>query len=232
VGLEEAEGQGNVVGKLTPESGTSGSDDRSQVSTEDGKSLIQLGRNGSVPGYACDLEVDGLSFSTTKIAPETARSAIQHRHLLPNFFTAGMQLSLEDHAKYLPGTPYLEVAHIPRPPTSNRSQPVQLFLRFHQEKVSSAHYFAWFDYHQLYTNLLHAMAEDSLALQYAMVAFSALVYSAKVQRASDQVALHYYTLAIKELQPLLNEIVHQKGEIALATALQLASFDVNSFLQI
>jgi hypothetical protein len=171
-------------------------------------------------------------FGATKIAPETGRSATKRRHLLPNLFTGGMPLALEDPLHYLTGTPYLEIAHIPRPPTSNRPQPVQLFLRFHQEKVTSAHYFAWFDYNQLYTNLLHAMAEDSLALQYAMVAFSALVYSAKVQRASDQMALHYYTLAIKELQPLLNDIVHQKGEIALATALQLASFDVSCFLQI
>ena len=70
------------------------------------------------------------------------------------------------------------------------------------------------------------MAEDSLALQYAMVAFAALVYSVKVHRPAEQVAFQYYTLAIKELQILLNDLVREKGEMAIATALQLASFDV------
>lgn len=73
------------------------------------------------------------------------------------------------------------------------------------------------------------MAEDSVALRYAVVAFSALVYSVKVQHCPAlQVAFSYYTMAIRELQLLLNNLAYQKGETAIATALQLATFDVTT----
>jgi hypothetical protein len=154
------------------------------------------------------------------------------RHLLPNLVRAGWKLPSEEKLQCV-SLWSLEVTSIPRSPKLNRPQHVQLLLQFHREKIYSAHYFAYYDYHGLYTRLLPAMAEDSDALQYAMLAFASLVYSEKVQyHPAHQAAFTYYTMAIKELQPLLNTFIHRarggarEGELAIATALQLATFDV------
>ena len=73
------------------------------------------------------------------------------------------------------------------------------------------------------------MAEDCYALEYAMVAFSALVYSVREHRQPiKEIALLYYTMAMKELQLVLNGLPAKDSDVALATALQLSSFDVLS----
>ena len=205
---------------------------------EDEKQLVLLRRNGSGPedeARQTDTDTDVLSSSTSTATtldiPDTKTNFATPKfgHLRPSPFrlTANINATKDDpfdRKRILPS-----FLSIPRPPKSTLPDPVQLFLRFHRERVTSAHYFAWYDYHRLFTNRLHSMADDSRALQFAMVAFSALVYAAKFhQPSAEQIAFHYYTLAIKQLQVQLNDLHHETAETALAAALQLSSFDVRT----
>ena len=105
---------------------------------------------------------------------------------------------------------------------------IQFFLNFHHEKITEAHYFCWGDYPKLYTKIIFLLAEHSEALRHAIVAFSALVYSFKVDKAAREVACLYYELALRGLRVLLDKFPMSLNEcfIAVATALQLSSFDV------
>jgi hypothetical protein len=118
-----------------------------------------------------------------------------------------------------------------RPPKSSRKPEVEMFLAFHRASVTESHYFLYFDYRKLCTQTLLAMAEQSEALRNSVVAFSALIYSIKVDPNARQQALSYYAIALKELRELLNRLPLNSGEChaAIATALQLASFDVHLF---
>ena len=72
------------------------------------------------------------------------------------------------------------------------------------------------------------MIEQPNALRDAVVAFSALVYSMEIDRSARVVAFLYYTSALQQLRVLLDQVTLNIDEchMALATALQLASFDV------
>ena len=119
--------------------------------------------------------------------------------------------------------------NIPRSPKSNRHCLVDYFLKFHLEVVSSTHYFLYYDYIQLCKRWLPAMTIPSIALQYAVVAFSALVYSIKFVTTAQSFAFFYYGKALTELQLLLDgPLSSEECNVAIATALQLSSFDVSS----
>jgi hypothetical protein len=117
---------------------------------------------------------------------------------------------------------------LPRSPRSNKSQLVQFFLKYHQMAISAAHYFRFYDYQQLSTKLLPGMADQSDALRHAMVAFSAFIYSMKVERAAREVAFLYYSVALRDLRSLLDKpsIGVDEYHTAVATALQLSAVDV------
>lgn len=124
-----------------------------------------------------------------------------------------------------------EIVNIPRAPNSIRCPSVQFFLAFHRETITESYYFRYYDYPKFCTSTLLVMAENSDALQHALVAFSALVYSTKMDRTPREQAFLYYSMALRQLRALLDE--HTMNEetchIAIATALQLSSFDVFSF---
>ena len=67
----------------------------------------------------------------------------------------------------------------------------------------AAHYFRWHDYPKLCTEIILVMAEHSEALQHAVVAFSALIYSIKVHQGVRVLAFLYYSKAMQELRLLL-----------------------------
>jgi hypothetical protein len=103
------------------------------------------------------------------------------------------------------------------------------FFQFHQEKILPAHYFLWQDYDELISVYLPAMAAQSICLKYAFVAFSALVFSTKVQKRAREIAFFYYAVAVMELRLLLNyPLPRDQVNVALATVLQLSSFDVQA----
>lgn len=72
------------------------------------------------------------------------------------------------------------------------------------------------------------MAEQSNALEHAVVAFSALIYSINVHQGVRALAFLYYSKALQELRALLDktDMDLQDCFTAVATALQLSSFDV------
>jgi len=72
------------------------------------------------------------------------------------------------------------------------------------------------------------MAQQYAALQHALIAFSALIYSFKVDRSARHYAFFHYSRALKELQNLLNAFSFQMEEyhVIVATALQLSCLDV------
>jgi len=113
-------------------------------------------------------------------------------------------------------------------PQSSRSQAVQFFLNYHHHTITEAHYFRWHDLSKLCTKLIFSIAEESSALQHSLVAFSALIYSIKIHHGVRALAFLYYAKALQELRLLLNETSMTLTDcyIAVATALQLSSFDV------
>lgn len=124
---------------------------------------------------------------------------------------------------------YLETMAIPRAPKTNQHQLVNYFIKFYRQVIRPGHYFLWYDHNQLCKYWLPVMTDSSIALRHAVVAFSALVYSMKVARTARQFAFFYYANALKELQQLLNGLLSfEECNIAIATTLQLSSFDVPS----
>jgi hypothetical protein len=114
------------------------------------------------------------------------------------------------------------------PPTSRFQESVQFFLNYHHETITEANYFRWQDYPKFCTKLMFAMSEKSDSLRFAMVSFSALVYSNKIQPAVRELAIVYYAKTLQELQLVLYETdMDLEGCFtAVATALQLSLFDV------
>ena len=117
---------------------------------------------------------------------------------------------------------------IPRSPKSNRNQAVLFFLKFHQEAVIPGHYFRYYDYHPLCTEFLPAMADKSEPLQHAIVAFSALIFSTKVNLAARGIAFVYYAKSLQGLRQLLDKspLSIEECHVSASIALQLLSFDV------
>jgi hypothetical protein len=113
-------------------------------------------------------------------------------------------------------------------PHGTRSQPVQFFLQYHQETITEAHYLRWYDYSKLCTVIIFTLAETADALQHAMVAFSTLIYSIKVNHRAREMAFLYYSVALRQLRLLLDKPTLDMADCfaAVATALQLSSFDV------
>jgi hypothetical protein len=117
---------------------------------------------------------------------------------------------------------------VPRSPKSNQPQHIQLFFKFHRETITAAHYFRYFDLPELHTKWLPAMAEQCECLRYAMVAFSALIYSIKSNPGAREVAFYYYAMALQGLRSMLD--TDFECDYIVATALQLSTIDVHTFL--
>jgi hypothetical protein len=162
---------------------------------------------------------------------EEIGKAKRKRPLLPNIFVPTAGLTVAEYNNMFLKLPGARISPdqvtVSRSPWSTRPETMEFFLRFHAERITSAHYIVWFDYYELHTKHLHSMAESCNALRYALVAFSALVYSTKHRLPGNEIALFYYTMAMKELQLLLNDLADADSEVALATALQLSTFDVH-----
>lgn len=115
-------------------------------------------------------------------------------------------------------------------PPADHTQPIRFFLNFHRETITEAHYFRYYDYNKLHTKVLFAMAEELDAMRHALVAFSALIYSIKIHSDARVISFIYYAMALQELHALLNkplmDMAMWEWQGAIATALQLATFDV------
>lgn len=119
---------------------------------------------------------------------------------------------------------------IPTVPKNSRDPYVQFFLRFHQENINEFHYFCYHDDQKFCTTTLMAMVQQSDALCNAVAAFSALIYSIRIDHFTRVQAFTYYALALQQLRVLLDQTVMNVDEchMAIATSLQLACFDVSN----
>ena len=147
-----------------------------------------------------------------------------------SFFESLFPLAPETPPLYCHNPPSPDLSLVPRSPKPNEAQAIRFFLTYHERVVVPAHYFKWYDFHHFCKGWLLAMAEQSDPLRYGMVSFSALIYSMKVNLGARYTAFYYYAAALKELRLLLdNESMNlMECNIAIATALQLATIDVFS----
>lgn len=134
------------------------------------------------------------------------------------------------HSSYLRGRIRIEaksVAHIPKSPKSTHHPQLLFFLKYHHETINHSHYCLFYDYHQLCTKSLLAIAEHYNPLRYAIVAFSALVYSVRTNVTREK-AFYYYALVLQKMRLRLGtpptDIDEYQGMVA--TILQLSTFDV------
>ena len=121
------------------------------------------------------------------------------------------------------------VSFIPRSPSIG-DQSSRFFLSYHQREVCSGHYSQFYDHNNFFTVWLPAMAQECLALQHSLVAFSALVYSFKVNELLRPYAFLHYSSALRDLRSLVeqNGLSGRDYHFAVATALQLSCVDVSS----
>lgn len=115
-------------------------------------------------------------------------------------------------------------------PHGIRSECVQFFLQYHREAITEAHYLRWYDYSKLSTVIIFNLAETADVLQHAIVAFSALIYSIKENHIrAREIAFIYYSIALQQLRLFLNKPIMDMIDcfVAVATALELSSFDVS-----
>lgn len=116
----------------------------------------------------------------------------------------------------------------PLSPHGSRTLNESFYLQYHREAISEAHYFRWYDYNKFCTKTIFTMAAESDSMRHALLAFSALIYSIKVHPPARVDAFLYYSMALGELHELLGKAPMELWECqaAIATALQLSSFDV------
>jgi hypothetical protein len=123
----------------------------------------------------------------------------------------------------------VDISFIPRSPESIIDNKLQWFLAFHQDYIVAGHYFWYFDYYQFCTKWLFEMAKQCVPLQYAMAAFSSLIYSIQINHEARPYAFIYYSEAIQQLRYQLDNISGCPKEEyfgVLATSLQLAALEV------
>lgn len=126
---------------------------------------------------------------------------------------------------------FTSLASIPRSPNSTQHYTIEYYLSYHREAINEYHYYSYYDYEQLFTRGLFTMAEQSTALQFGMAAMSALVFSLRIDINVKPVAFLLYSLALRELQEIVdkNSIDIAESQIAVASAMQLSTFDVYSW---
>lgn len=117
------------------------------------------------------------------------------------------------------------------PPMPVRAPTEAFFLQYHRETITANHYFCYYDYKQRFTHMLFSMAEQCDALRFAMIAFSAVIYSiANLDVSARERAFVYYAKSLQGLQGLLEQFPtgYEEHQAAIATVLQLGTFDVPS----
>jgi hypothetical protein len=167
----------------------------------------------------------------------------------PSFHTSNATISASDPAlspKQLPENPLF------REPTYSASDaspgficiphcitPIQreladdrFFLNYHRENITEFHYFRYYDHRKQCNDMLLQMADKSVALGHAIMAFSALLFFMKTEGFPGEEAFEYYSSSLVEFRQLLDRLQeplvnHEDVHTAVATALQLSSFDVS-----
>lgn len=113
----------------------------------------------------------------------------------------------------------------PRPIDDNL---MLLLLSYHRQNISYGRYFWFWDHYRFIREGLFELAKQSDSLQYAIAAFSALIYSIQVDHNMKQFTFLFYSKAIKELQHVINtDSIDSEAVLyaTMATILELASIE-------
>jgi hypothetical protein len=111
----------------------------------------------------------------------------------------------------------------------DQSQAILFFLNFHRQYIFPSDYFLP---DSISINVLFNIVEESVPLRYAMISCSALKYSLKVNPSTLTFAFLCYQTALQMFRPSLDNkksMEKKDSEIALATALVLAGFEVSHY---
>jgi len=138
--------------------------------------------------------------------------------------TPYISLDLEKHSDpfYTFSPEETQLSFLPRSPNSTRHYLVQYYLTYHREAINEYQYYSYYDYGRLFTKGLSAMAESSDALLFAQAAFAALLFSQRLNPQIKPVSFALYSLALLN-RPSLSD---SEGQIAMAAAMQLSTYDV------
>lgn len=104
------------------------------------------------------------------------------------------------------------------------------FLSYHRRHIDYGRYFWYSDYHRFIKESLLDLAKQSDSLQYAIAAFSALIYSIQVNHHVKQYTFHFYTKAIQGVQQVINtKSIESESSLytTVATILELASVEAH-----
>jgi hypothetical protein len=105
-------------------------------------------------------------------------------------------------------------------------------LDHHRREITHAHYFQYYDYPKFFTEIIFALCdketEPENPLRIAVAAFSALNRSIRQDQSWRPLAFIFYGGAVQRLHTFLHKpgMDLRECQIAVATALELASFDV------
>jgi hypothetical protein len=123
-------------------------------------------------------------------------------------------------------SPRLPLFRTPRPIHDDL---IPFFLSYHKENINYGRYFWYLDPHEFIRNELVELSKQSEPLQYAIAAFSALIYSIQHDVRMKRFTFLFYAKAIQGLQQVINSD-SMTSEAAVYTTvaiiLELASVDV------
>ena len=129
---------------------------------------------------------------------------------------------------YDPSVFSVHLARIQKMPRLIADQFLPFFLSFHRESINHGRYSWYYDYHQFISKGLIDMAKRFDSLQYAIAAFSSLVYSITIDRHAKPFAFVFYTKAVRLLQQMINNVAMDDEDSmygTVATILELASVE-------
>jgi len=125
-----------------------------------------------------------------------------------------------------PGTSPFPLFRTPRPIQDDL---IPFFLSYHRQNINYGRYFWYSDPHQFIKESLLDLTKQSESLQYAVAAFSALIYSIQVDQRMKRFTFLFYSKAIQELQQVINSSsINSEASMytTVATILELASIEV------
>jgi len=187
--------------------------------------ITEVGRDELMPVE--DPMVLSNSPSTTWASPDPFYSFDINEMRPPIVSPPYISLDL-DFSKHSESPEETQLAFLPRSPKSTHHYLVQYYLTYHRGSTNEYQYYSYYDYAGLFTKGLFAMAENSDALLFAQAAFGALLFSQKLNPQIKPVSFALYSLALNELQLVLNRpsLSESEGQIAMAAAMQLSTYDV------
>ena len=106
---------------------------------------------------------------------------------------------------------------------------VPFFLSYHRQNINNGHYFWYWDHYRFFKDGLLELSNQSDPLRYAIAAFSALIYSFKVDHQMKTFTFFFYAKALQQLQEVINTVsMDSEASVytTVATILELACIEV------